>query len=116
MSRIRTAVGWTIVWFVVAGEVSLPLAWVRMPHGGSPCQDLWAHPGWAIWVMRDTLWFSMAVVLPVSVALAAALAWRTGLSTRRCTAIGAGIGAGLVLTSVVTSMFNVTCGVDIYVS
>ena len=114
--RIKTAVGWTIAWFVIAGEASLPLASVDIPHGGNPCQNLYAQPGWAVWILRDALWLSMAFVLPVSIAIAGVLAWRTGLTTRTCIAVGVGIGAGLVLTSVVTSMVDVTCHVDIYVS
>src|SRR5262245_46359239 len=98
----------------MAAEASLPLAAVNMPHGGNPCRNLYAQPGWAVWILRDTLWLSMAFVLPVSIAVAGVLAWRTGLATRRCTAVGLGIGAGLVLTSVVSSMATASCQLEIY--
>ena len=114
VSRIRTAVGWTIAWFVIAGVVSLPLAAVKMPYGGDPCRNLFADPAWAAWIFRDVLWFSLAVCLPVSAAITAVLAWRSELSVRRCTAIGAGIGLALVLASVVSSMATATCRVEIH--
>jgi hypothetical protein len=113
MSRIRTAVGWTVGWFVVAGAASLALAAVDMPSGGNPCQNVLSDPAWAAWLFRDTVWLSLAACLPVSTAVTAVLAWRTRMSARTCTAIGVGIGCVLVLAIVGQSMATVTCHLEI---
>jgi hypothetical protein len=106
--RIRTAVGWTVGWFVVAGAASLPLATAAQPSSGNSCQFL-PDPAWWAWTFRSTAWVSLAVSLPLACAVTAVLAWRTGLSARTCIAIGVGAGFAIALTSVVQSMASATC-------
>jgi hypothetical protein len=113
VERIRSAVGWTVGWFLLAGAASLPLGAVPMPSSGSPCHGFPTDPAWAAWLFRDTLWLSLAVYLPVSAGVTAVLAWRTSRSVRVCTAIGVGVGFVLVLANVVQSMATATCTMHI---
>jgi hypothetical protein len=109
LSRIRAAVGWTLSWYLVAGLLSVPLAAVRMPSRGNPCEGLITDPAWVAWLFRDVLWLSLAASLPVSAAVMAVLVWRSGLSGKTCAAIGVGVGFILVLATLGYSMATATC-------
>lgn len=109
VSRIRASVGWTLCWYAVAGLLSVPLAAVRMPSRGDPCDGLVTDPHWMAWLFRDVLWISLVVFLPVSAAAVAVLVWRSGLSGKTCAAIGVGVGFILVSANLCYSWIMATC-------
>jgi hypothetical protein len=113
VAQIRTAVVWTVGWFLIAGAVSLPLAAVDVPLGNT-CETLhYSEARGLVLVLRNALWLALAVSLPVSTVITAMLAWRSYLSVRRCITIGVGMGAILALATFCGSFINAGCSMAV---
>ncbi|MEU8180850.1 hypothetical protein AB0B85_19715 [Micromonospora sp. NPDC049044] len=105
--------GWTLLAYAFAGLATAPLAAAPMPAHPVPCEELTGDPAWLVWVLRETVWLSLAFSLPPAAVVTAVCVWRTGLSTKGAAALGVGVGLVLATATVGYSITTATCGYNL---
>ncbi|GGM27065.1 hypothetical protein ACFFX1_16170 [Dactylosporangium sucinum] len=102
-----------MVGYAVAGLATAPLAAAPMPSYLVPCEDITGDPAWLVWAFRETVWLSLAFSLPVAAVVAAVLAWRPGLSSKRAAAVGVCVGFALAAAIITNTIVSPTCWHDL---